>query len=249
MATAMALKQQQQWGQQWQWRLGMATAKANAMATAKAMAQAKAMAMATMTAMAKDRRLSLLLACCTHDGKGLETRLLLWPSRRWPCRALHSCTACCAPPWQRRAPRHQPGLLRSPTRSTWGGVSASGWGWRRGGRGVLLLGLPSSGSGRGQQHWHLHRWAQALQRCIGWGLRSRMGVLGWRPLSSHVAWRLWRSLWFCHIQWWFLLAARQFYPLEAANSQFWLCSHTHKLWPNSYYLSMHSCPLFISYVF
>jgi hypothetical protein len=83
---------------------GTAMAKANATAKAKAMAQAKAPVMVTAMAMAKYRRLSLLLACCSHDGKGLGARRLVWPGRRQPCLSLCSCTAWHAPPRQRRAP-------------------------------------------------------------------------------------------------------------------------------------------------
>jgi hypothetical protein len=102
------------------------------MARAKATAQAKATAMATVTATAKDRRLSLLLARCSHDGKGLGTRRPVWPGRRRPRRASRSGTARRAPPRQRRAPTRQPGPPRSPTRSTRGGGRRIGTGGARG---------------------------------------------------------------------------------------------------------------------
>ncbi len=67
--------------------------------------------------------------------------------------------------------------------------------------------------------------------CIGEGLRRGMGVLGWQPLSLHVAFRCYlnRVSSFVIFDGDLLLAVRYFSPPEAANSQFWLGSCTHKL--------------------
>ncbi len=105
---------------------------------------------------------------------------------------------------------------------------------------TLLLGRPSgSGDGRGQWCWHLHHPAESLQHSnwwstLHWGGSQERDEHPWLVtfvLTGHKEATINRVSSFVIFDSIFLLAVRQFSTPEAANSQFWLCSCTHKLCP------------------